>query len=96
MVKKKYKTFLILAVCILMVAVIPVAAEDEKSVTKVYLACGADIPVSIAYSEYNEELGQEYAGTLYMTSGDMKPGFQFYAVYEGTLDRADSQTSVTR
>ena len=86
-----------------MVAVIPVAAEEaekpesyEKSVTKVYLACGADIPVSIAYSEYNEELGQEYAGTLYMTSGDMKPGFQFYAVYEGTLDRADSQTSVTR
>ena len=100
MVKKKYKTFLILAVCILMVAVIPVAAEEaekpesyEKSVTKVYLACGADIPVSIAYSEYNEELGQEYAGTLYMTSGDMKPGFQFYAVYEGTLDRTDLQAS---
>ena len=65
----------------------------EKSVTKVYLACGADIPVSIAYSEYNEELDQEYAGTLYMTSGDMKPGFQFYAVYEGTLDRTDLQAS---
>lgn len=75
---------------------VPVRAEEtaiedsyEKTVTRTYSFGDGDIPVSIEYSEYDDEMKQEYAGTLYMKEGEMQKGFHFCAVYEGTLNRIE-------